>query len=104
MNLPMKQKQTYKYRPVVDKKGWVRDRVEVQGQWMQTTIYKMDKQGPDVQHRELYSISCDKSYARIYLKIMYIDVYLNHSAVEQKLTQHCKSTIFQFKKLNWCLR
>ena len=27
---------------------------------MQTIIYRMDKQGPTVQHRELYSISCDK--------------------------------------------
>ena len=40
----------------------------------------------------------------VYLKRMYIDVYLNHSAVQQKLTQCCKSTIFQFKKLTWCLR
>ena len=34
------------------------------GAWdwqMQTTIYKLDKQqGPTVEHRELYSISCDK--------------------------------------------
>ena len=27
---------------------------------MQTIIYGMDKQGPTVQHRELYSICCDK--------------------------------------------
>ena len=40
----------------------------------------------------------------VYLKRMYINVYLNHSAVQQKVTQYCKSTIFQFKKLNWCLR
>ena len=30
---------------------------------------------------------------------MYIDVYLNHFAVEQKLTQHCKSTILQQKEI-----
>ena len=30
-------------------------------QQMQTIMYRMDKQqGPTVQHRELYSISCDK--------------------------------------------
>ena len=25
-------------------------------------------------------------------------IYMNHFAVHQKLTQHCKSTILQFKK------
>ena len=25
------------------------------------------------------------------------DIYLNHFAVQQKLTQHCKSTTLQFK-------
>ena len=29
---------------------------------------------------------------------MYIYVLLNHFAVHQKLTQHCKLTILQFKK------
>ena len=34
---------------------------EFGGQQMQTIIYRMDKQqGPTVQHRELYSTSCDK--------------------------------------------
>ena len=41
---------------------------------------------------------------------MYIYVKLNHFAVQQKLTQHCKSTILQLKKkkekseylLNFC--
>ena len=28
----------------------------------------MDKQGPTVWHRELYSISCDKSYGKEYFK------------------------------------
>ena len=28
----------------------------------------------------------------------YIHVYLNHFAIHQKLTQHCKSTILQFKE------
>ena len=39
---------------------WERDEVGVWDQQMQTVIYRMDKQGPTVQHRELYSISCDK--------------------------------------------
>ena len=34
---------------------------------------------------------------RIY---MYIYIWLNHFAVQQKSTQHCKSTIFQLKKCN----
>ena len=33
-----------------------------------------------------------------YKKRMYIYVQLNHFAVQQKLTQHCKSTILQQKK------
>ena len=36
-----------------------------------------------------------------YLKNVYVCIYthiLNHFAVKQKLTQHCKSTILQFKK------
>ena len=33
------------------------------GQQIQTIIYIMDKQqGPTVQHRELYSVSCNKPY------------------------------------------
>ena len=50
-------------RPVVAKgMGRLgRDGVGVCGQQMQTIIYSMDKQqGPTVEHRELYSISCDK--------------------------------------------
>ena len=30
---------------------------------------------------------------------IYINIKLNHFAVQQKLTQHCKSTILQFKKI-----
>ena len=42
---------------------WERVGVRVWDQQMQTMIYRMDKQqGPTVQHRELYSISCDKQY------------------------------------------
>ena len=42
-------------------RGWERDGLGVWDQQMQTIMYRMDKQqGPTVEHRELYSISCDK--------------------------------------------
>ena len=42
-------------------KGGGRDKLGVLYQQMQTTTYRMDKQqGPTIQPRELYSISCDK--------------------------------------------
>ena len=42
--------------------GVERDGLGVWDQPMQTIIYRIDKQqGPTVQHRELYSMSCDKS-------------------------------------------
>ena len=38
-----------------------RDKLEVWDQQKQTAIYKIDKQqGPTVQHRKLYLISCNK--------------------------------------------
>ena len=41
--------------------GWRRDGLGVWDQQMQTIICRMDKQqGPTVQQRELYSISCNK--------------------------------------------
>ena len=41
--------------------GGRRDKLGVWDQHIQTTIYKIDKQqGPTVQHRELYSMSCNK--------------------------------------------
>ena len=52
----------------------------------------MDKQhGPTVKRRELYSIPRDKSYEKecVYIYIM------SQLAVQQKLIQHCKSTILQ---------
>ena len=65
MNQSMKQKKTHRYREQTcgcqGGGGWGRDGVGVWGQQMQTIIYRMDEQqGPTVQHRELYSISCDK--------------------------------------------
>ena len=48
---------------IVSDKG-VRVGEECIGTWgleMQTVMYRIDKQqGPTVQHRELYSVSCDK--------------------------------------------
>ena len=41
--------------------GWGDGWIGVQDQQMQTIICRMDKQGPTVQHRELYPISWDKS-------------------------------------------
>ena len=68
---------------------------------MQTIVYRMDKQqGPTVEHRELYSTTCDKPQWKRILKrlCIYVCVKLHHFAVLQKLTQHCKSTIPQLKK------
>ena len=69
MNLSMKQKQTHRHREQTcdcQGGGWLgREGLGVQDQQMQTIIYRMDKQqGPTVQHRELYSISCDKPYKK----------------------------------------
>ena len=50
-----KQKQTQGYQR---EKGWGRDKLGVWDQQIQTTIDK--QQGSTVQHRELYSISCNK--------------------------------------------
>ena len=41
--------------------GWRRDGLGVSDSQMQTIMFRMDKQqSPAVQHRELYSISCNK--------------------------------------------
>ena len=42
--------------------GWWGEGLGVRDQQMQIIKYRVDKQqGPTVQHRELYAISCDKS-------------------------------------------
>ena len=98
MNLSMKQRLTdIENKLRVTKGDSGRDKLGVWYQQIQTTIYKIDKQqGPTVQHRELYSIPCNKPYGKededyIYIYI-YIYIYENHFAVHQKLIQHCKST------------
>ena len=63
MNLFTKQKQTQtlKTNLWLPKEKWVGNKLGVWDQQIQTTVYKIDKQqGPAVQHRELYSISCGK--------------------------------------------
>ena len=63
MNLSMKQKQNQGHREQTGGfQGWgERVGVGVWDQQMQTGIYRMDRQqSPTVQHRELYSIFCDK--------------------------------------------
>ena len=63
MNLLTKQKQTHRHRKQTY--GYQRgrggkDKLGVWNQQIQTTIYKRDKQqGPTVEHRELYSVSCN---------------------------------------------
>ena len=59
----MKEKQTHREQTCgcqwEGEWGW--DKLGVWDQQMQTIIYSMDKQqGPTLQHRELYSISCNK--------------------------------------------
>ena len=66
MNLSMKQKQTHRHREQAVGcqaggavgAGWIESLGLADAKYY---IYKMDKQqGPTVEHRELYSISCDK--------------------------------------------
>ena len=63
MNLTTEQKQTHRHRKQTYgyQRGRAgRDKLGVWDQQIQTTVDKIDKQqGPTVQHKELYSISCD---------------------------------------------
>ena len=63
--------------------------------------FRMDKQwGPAVEHRELYAITHDGAWRRIMWEDCVIYVWLGHFALQQKLTQYCKSAIiFKIKKL-----
>ena len=65
MNLSMEQKQTHIYREQTGscqgREIWGMDGVGGWGQQMKAFIYRIDKQqSPIVQHRKIYSISCDK--------------------------------------------
>ena len=59
MNLYIKEKQTQEHREQTCS-YWGEKGCGVWDQQMQTTIHRMDKQGPTIQHRELHSVSCDK--------------------------------------------
>ena len=68
MNTSTKEKQPHRHREQTCGCRGVggREGLGVWGQQMQTTVYSMDKQeGPTAQHRELYSIPCDKDYSAI---------------------------------------
>ena len=67
-----RQKQTYGYHE--GRQG--RDRVSVWDQ--QITEYKVDKQqDPTVEHRELYSVSCNKLYGKeSEIHIFHIYIYI----------------------------
>ena len=64
MNLFTKQKQTHRHKEQTWGclgGQWRRDGLGVWDQQMQTITNRMDKQqGPTVQQRELYSMTCDK--------------------------------------------
>ena len=64
MNLFTKQKQAHRHRKQTygyQRGEGERDKLGVWDQQIQNTIYKIAKQqGPTVQHREPYSISCNK--------------------------------------------
>ena len=63
MNLFIKQKPTHRHRKqtYVSQRGkGGRDKLGVWDEQKHTTVYKIDKQqGPTVEHRELYSASCN---------------------------------------------
>ena len=79
MNLSVKQTHRHREQTCGCQGGgeWGRDGLGVRDQQMQTIIHRMDKQqGPTVQHRKLYSISCDKPKWKRIFKKLYIYVYV----------------------------
>ena len=61
MNLSVKQTHKHREQTVVAKTGGGHGERWIGSLALQTIIYRMDKQqGPTVEHRRLYSISCDK--------------------------------------------
>ena len=69
------------------------DGLGVWGQQVQTITFRVDKQwDPAAQHRKLYPITCDRTRWKITReKSVHIYVWLGCFAVQQKLTEHCKS-------------
>ena len=47
---------------------WGRDGLGIWNQQLQTISYRMDKQDPATQHKEIYTIFCDKAQCKIYEK------------------------------------
>ena len=58
MTLFTKQKQTHRHKQIQGR--WERNKLGVWDQKIQITVNKIDKQGPTIQHRELYSESYNK--------------------------------------------
>ena len=102
MNLSTNQKQTHRHREQIcgcQRAGGC-DAPGVWGWQMQINAFIIDKQqDPNGQHRELYPMSCGnrKEYGKEY-KNSYIYVSLDHFSVQQRLAQHCRSTIPQLKE------
>ena len=66
---------------------------------------RIDKQwGPDVQHRELYPITCDRAWEKITWEKECIYVWLGHFAVQQILTEQCKSAIIRIFEKWMCAK
>ena len=89
MNPSMKQKQNQEHRAYIGgfqgSRAWEKVGLGLWYQQMQTCIYRMYKQkSPNVQHRGLYSISCDKinHNGKEYEKA-YIYALLSHFVVQQ---------------------
>ena len=109
MNLFKKQEETHRPRKptVVTRGAGGRDGLGVWDQQMQTIIYIIEKQhgstystGNKIQYPMIklngkeYEKECVYIYIYTYI-YTYIYVKQNHFALQQKLIQHCKSTILQ---------
>ena len=68
---------------------------------MQTIALGVGKQWDHaVKHKELYLVTCNGTWWRIIWEKGYIYIYrLGHYAVQQKLIEHCKSTIIEKMKI-----
>ena len=90
---------------------WTRWRKERVGQIERVELryihhhLKTRQQEPAVQRRELSTLFCDDLEGwsggmggRFKREGIYVYTWLIHFAVQKKLTQHCKASIFQFKK------
>ena len=75
---------------------------------MQTIAFGMDKQwDPAVWHRELYLVTCDGTWWRIIWEkefvcvcvCIFLYIWLGQFAVQQKLTEHYKSTVIEKIKI-----